>query len=138
MAPELDLEQIAERARSLLEPEAPLVDMLLDQRVACGLGNVYKSEVLFIAQRPPHRCLAAVGDRELLELYATGRRLLLQNLGGGPRITPFADDRAERLWVYRRWGRSCLCCLAKICYGRMGHHLRSTYWCPACQDHVSG
>ncbi|MGE5154312.1 MAG: DNA-formamidopyrimidine glycosylase family protein, partial [Bdellovibrio bacteriovorus] len=46
-------EQIRMRALALNPPDTPLVDLLLDQRVACGIGNVYKSEVLFLTRHPP-------------------------------------------------------------------------------------
>lgn len=47
------------RARALLDPQTPLIDVLLDQRVAAGIGNVFKSEVLFLERQAPLRTLQA-------------------------------------------------------------------------------
>jgi endonuclease-8 len=121
------------RARELLQPEAPLVDVLLDQRVACGIGNVYKSEVLFLEGHHPLARLSDTPDAVLVALYTTARDLLRRNLGGGPRVTRFADDGLGRLWVYRRKGEPCLRCGERVQALRAGKDLRSTYFCPACQ-----
>ena len=127
------LEGIAARARALLEPDALLVDVLLDQRVACGIGNVYKSEVLFLEARSPYARLGETSDKVLTGLYRRAAGLLRRNLGGGPRVTrPVADGRST-LWVYRRRGLPCLRCGAKVEGADLGRIPRSTYWCPGCQ-----
>ncbi|MGD8642912.1 MAG: DNA-formamidopyrimidine glycosylase family protein [Chromatiales bacterium] len=121
------------RAREILDPETPIADVLLDQRAACGIGNVYKSEVLFLAGQYPMTAFEAVGDPMLGKLYLIARRLLLKNLGGGPRVTRFEGDGAGSLWVYGRRDKACLECDSPIRYTRLGRHMRSTYWCPSCQ-----
>ncbi len=134
LAPNIELEKIPQRAREFLDPETPLVDVLLDQRVACGIGNVYKSEVLFIEKQNPFTPLEEIPKAKLKRLYSTARSLLRRNLGGGPRITRFSNDGAGRLWVYGRHGKPCLCCGDSIGYERSGTDMRSTYWCPTCQS----
>ena len=121
------------RARRLLSGTAPLVDVLLDQRPASGIGNVYKSEILFIAGLAPDLHLADLDDRRLSGLYALARDLLCSNLQGGRRDTRLADDELGPLWVYGRGGRPCLTCRTPIEGRRLGAGLRSTYWCPDCQ-----
>lgn len=121
------------RARELLDGDTPLVDLLLDQRVACGIGNVYKSEVLFLHALHPLRRLGSLADDALVLLYDTAHRLLRANLGGGPRITRIAEDGSSGLWVYGRAGQPCLRCRALVRRAYLGRHRRSTYWCPACQ-----
>jgi endonuclease VIII len=131
-------ERLRARALTLIPPEAPVVDVLLDQRVACGIGNVYKSEVLFIARRSPLLSLGDLTPEDFAELYLTAARLLRCNLGGGPRITrPIADGRGP-LWVYGRRGLPCLVCGAPVRRGRLGRNPRSTYWCPVCQVSSAG
>jgi endonuclease-8 len=124
---------MAQRAREFLEDDAPLTDVLLDQRIACGIGNVYKSEVLFIEGLPPLATLGMLGDEQLNRLYATAAQLIQRNLGGGPRVTRFESDGAGRLWVYGRGGLPCLRCDSRINSARMGKNHRSTYFCEQCQ-----
>lgn len=138
LAATIDLEALPARARAFLESHTLLVDVLLDQRVACGIGNVYKSEVLFIERQNPSTALGQLEDTNLRRLYEVGRELLQRNLGGGPRVTRFARDNAPRLWVYGRRGRPCLACGGEIRYARLGRGRRSTYWCPCCQEGQRG
>lgn len=132
--PEPDIAAAVKRAREFLAGDTLIGDVLLDQRAACGIGNVYKSEILFIHRRLPHALLASVTDAELASHYQLAANLLSRNLGGGKRVTRFERDKAGRLWVYRRRGLPCLRCDdGVIASARIGQHHRGTYWCPACQ-----
>jgi endonuclease-8 len=126
-------EELARRARAFLASEAPLADLLLDQRVASGVGNVYRSEVLFLERLHPLTPWTRLDERALERLVATAHRLLAANLGGGPRVTREVADGGDRLWVYRRAGLGCLECSTPIVTARLGRGLRSAYWCPRCQ-----
>ncbi|MCB1875600.1 MAG: Fpg/Nei family DNA glycosylase [Chromatiales bacterium] len=121
------------RVRQLLEPATPILDALLDQRPACGIGNVYKSELLFLERLAPTTPVAVVNDERLAELYLHARQLLAKNLGIGQRRTRFSNDALGPLWVYGRRGFPCLRCGTKINGRKLGKDLRSTYWCPRCQ-----
>ncbi|MCB1744040.1 MAG: formamidopyrimidine DNA glycosylase [Gammaproteobacteria bacterium] len=129
----LDTALIEARARSLLGADVPLAEVLLDQRVAAGIGNVYKSELLFIARLSPFRALGRTDSDTLRALYDRARQVLPRNIGGAPRTTREVADAAGRLWVYRRADRPCHVCRTPIRYVRAGRQHRSTYWCPACQ-----
>jgi endonuclease-8 len=129
----IDVEGIEARARAFLEPAEPLADVLLDQRVAAGIGNVYKSEVLFLCRIHPRTALGALTSRRLRALYETAHACLRRNLGRGPRSTRWVRDGRGRLWVYRRGGLPCLGCGTRIATARLGRGWRSTYWCPDCQ-----
>ncbi len=133
LALDADLGPVPLRAREFLDANVPLVDVLLDQRIASGIGNVYKSEVLFVGRKHPLRTLGKTSNSELQSLYARARDLLRRNLGGGPRVTRFIPDGRGSLWVYARRGQPCLRCGTRIRVDRMGRDMRSTYWCPACQ-----
>jgi endonuclease-8 len=130
--PEADV--LVGRARAFLGPDVPLVDLLLDQRVAAGIGNVYKSEVLFLERQPPLARLGGTPSSAIGALFRTAAELLRQNLQGGPRVTRPTDDGRGSLWVYGRAGLPCLRCGAGIRRGSMGANPRVTYWCPSCQD----
>ncbi|MFB1490912.1 DNA-formamidopyrimidine glycosylase family protein [Thiocapsa sp. C4-3m] len=91
-------ESLLRRARELLLPDTELVDLLLDQRIASGIGNVYKSEVLFLERCAPRTRFGDISEETFAALYRTAERLLLSNLGGGPRVTRTADDGRGILW----------------------------------------
>jgi len=128
----VDLEAIVERARKLA-PDQPLATVLLDQRVASGIGNVYKSEVLFLTGHAPATPLPRVTDEAIADIYREAREQLRANVGRAFRTT---TGTRPRLWVYRRSRQPCLRCGCVIAFARMGRG-RSTYWCPACQPPVS-
>lgn len=112
----------------------PLIDVLLDQRVACGIGNVYKSELLFLQEQAPLKQLGDTSDETLEQLYRRAAELLLRNTGTGPRTTRPGHTNGARLWVYGRGSRPCLVCGETIKMRTMGKDSRSTYWCPRCQN----
>ena len=120
-------------------------DALLNQRVMAGVGNVYKSEVLFARGVDPFRTVATLTDDELRGLIETARRFLLANVGGGLapmttytgyRRTTRRDDPGERLHVYGRARLPCRRCGTAIEVRAQGADARLTYWCPKCQSTV--
>jgi endonuclease VIII len=122
-----DLETALARLDAL-DPTAPVAVALLDQRVAAGIGNVYRSEVLWACRQDPFAPLAEVGPEARRRLYGAAHDLLRANLGPGPRRTV-----PDGLAVYDRAGRACLRCGGRITVGRIGDQARAAWWCPACQ-----
>lgn len=121
-----DLDEILRRLDRLDATELGVA--LLDQRIACGVGNVFKSEICFACRADPFapvRALDVVLRRDLIE---TAARLLRANLRPGPRVT-YQGGCA----VYRRARRPCPRCGTAVRSRRQGEHARSTYWCPQCQ-----
>ncbi len=137
IADDIDVDALVRRAREFLEPDAPLIDVLLDQRIASGIGNVYKSEVLFIRRLAPGTRLGDVADGQLAACFSLAADLLKKNLGGGMRVTRFDNDSAGRVWVYGRTGQPCLECDTPIRSRRMGKNHRGTFWCPTCQSRTA-
>lgn len=130
-----DAPAVVARAQRLLPAHTPLVDILLDQSVACGIGNVYKSELAFLFRIAPMTPLASIDADVFARLYAQARVLLSKNLSGGPRRTRFSGaDNSARHWVYRRAHEPCFRCGSAIRSERLGRNSRSTYWCPNCQQ----
>jgi endonuclease-8 len=121
----------------------PIAEVLLDQRVMSGVGNVFKSEILFVCGVHPWTPTGALDDDAAVDLVRAARRLLQVNASDGPRAAngPFAGRRrttgrlnpAERLWVYGRGGRPCFRCGSAIKSAKQGLAARTTYWCPGCQ-----
>ena len=121
-------------------PETQLGALLLDQRVASGIGNVYKSEVLFLERLDPFAPIASLSDDALARLYARARTLMQQNLGPWGRTTTRDMTRGgpaprgeARVHVYRRSGHPCRACGTIIRSAAQGDPPRTTYWCPTCQ-----
>jgi endonuclease VIII len=133
LAEPLDPVVMVQRLRQLADGGAPVVDVLLDQRIACGIGNVYKSEVLFLHGVYPRTPVRDCDDDLFAALYLEAARLLARNTRGGPRVTRWSNDDAGRLWVYGRTGRPCHRCDTGVVSAALGRGLRSTFWCPVCQ-----
>jgi endonuclease-8 len=117
---------------------AAIAEALLDQRALAGIGNVYKSEILWIERVSPFATVGELDGDVLGRLVATARRLLLANADrrrGAERTTTTGDRRAPGpLYAYGRTGRPCRRCGGPIASTRQGQNLpRTTYWCPACQ-----
>jgi len=104
---------------------------LLDQSRLAGIGNVYKSEVLFLCGVDPSAAVSGLADDTLDRIIATARVEMRRNLDSAVRTTRGGARGGH--WVYRRAGQPCLRCGATIERRRQGHPPRSTYSCPACQ-----
>lgn len=122
------LDQVVERAASIPVAGGTLGEALLDQRIAAGIGNVYKSEVCFAVGVDPGTPLEAVDEPTRRRVWSTAARLLQANLGQAERRTHPAG-----LAVYGRRGQPCHRCGTPIRMTRHGDLARSTYWCPTCQ-----
>jgi endonuclease-8 len=110
----------------------PIGEAVMNQTIVCGIGNIYKSEVLFLRHLDPFCHVKTLSDEQITELLATARRLMRRNLGGHLRQTRFTGDGA-RLWVYGRSGQRCFECGHRIQTRRQGSLGRITFWCPNCQ-----
>lgn len=126
-----DEDEAVRRFRALEDRE--IADALLVQRAAAGIGNVYKSEVLFLERLAPRTQLSAVTDEKLRAILRRASTLLRANLKPGPRTTR-ASLGSSKLWVYNRGGKPCWKCQTPIQRFMQGPSPgRSTYWCPECQ-----
>jgi endonuclease VIII len=131
------------RARFLQHAEEEVGNVLLNQRVMAGIGNVFKSEICFACQIHPFRTVASLRPAEVECLLDTARRFLSANVaeGAGDGIVTYTGGRrttgssnpAARLWVYKRAGESCRRCGTTILTRKQGIGARSTFWCPECQ-----
>ena len=124
------------RARTELE----IADALLDQTAIAGIGNVYKSEVLFAARVNPFLPVPDVTDDRMRALIAVAVRLMRVNVSpagerrlGTQRRTTGRLDPSAALWVYGRGGQPCRRCGTPISRAKQGPYARSTYWCARCQ-----
>jgi endonuclease-8 len=136
-----DADEALRRMRA--RPEEPVADVLLNQRVLAGIGNVYKSEVLFLARVNPAVPIARINDERLREIIAVARHVLRDNVveRSGPGMVTYQSGRRttgrmrleDRLWVYSRGGKPCRRCGSAIASQKTSDDARATYWCPSCQ-----
>lgn len=122
MADPPDLDAMLARFRSARRSRQ-VGEALLDQRLVSGIGNMWKAEALFTAGISPWRRLADLDDDELRGALAEAAALMQ------------AGRRGHR--VYRRAGRPCGRCGARIRSYPQGDDARVAYWCPACQAGTS-
>jgi len=122
-----------------------IADALLNQRVVAGIGNVFKSEILYLAGLDPFAPVSSLDETELDRVIEISRTQLTANVMSrsqtlsvavGRRTTRSLDPR-EKLWVYGRAGKPCRRCGAAILSRKTGVDARLTYWCPACQPERS-
>ena len=123
-------------ARISARQDTEIADVLLNQRVVAGIGNVFKSEVLFLAGISPFVAVSNVAETDLKRLIAISRKQLRYNVTHerSDRVTTGSMDRSTKLWVYGRGGAPCRRCATPIAYRKQGVHARGTYWCPRCQN----
>jgi endonuclease VIII len=98
-------------------------DALLDQRLVAGIGNVWRSEALWLARVSPWRSAASLDNAELRRVMDAAASLMRRAVDTG---------REERA-VYRHAGRPCPRCGDTIRSRGQGDANRIAYWCPTCQ-----
>ena len=110
-------------------------DVLLDQRVVAGIGNVFRSELLFLAGVDPRAAAGTLTPAQCAALVERAVVLLRANarLGAGRRVTTGRLAPGEALWVYQRTGRPCRRCGTTILSAAEAPLARRVYWCPRCQ-----
>ena len=120
--------------RLLREPERSVGEALLDQRNLAGIGNLYKSEVLFLRGVHPWTPVGDVPD--LHALVTLAQRLLEANKRRWEQVTTGDLRHGRQRYVYGRGGEPCRRCRTRVARAQQGDDPlteRVTYWCPSCQ-----
>ncbi|HEX4131954.1 MAG TPA: DNA-formamidopyrimidine glycosylase family protein [Pirellulales bacterium] len=128
----LDSAEVLRRFRA--SDALPLGEAVMNQRIVCGIGNIYKSETLFLAKANPFATVGEFSDERMIEIVERAQALMSANLDGASRRTRPALS-GPRMWVYGRSGEPCFNCGTTIELRRQGDLGRTTYWCPQCQGH---
>src|SRR5258708_4688736 len=115
-----DRDEALRRIRA--RPGEEIANVLLNQRVLAGIGNIWKSESLFCAGIDPFTHVADLDDEQLARIVDCARKLLLHSVKGR---STFA--------VYGRGGDPWRRCVTPIRYRKQGADARGTYWWPKCQ-----
>ncbi|MBE1487959.1 Fpg/Nei family DNA glycosylase [Plantactinospora soyae] len=120
----------AEAVRRLAaEPGRAIAEALLDQTNLAGIGNLYKSELLFLRGVSPWTPVRDVPD--LPGLVALAHRILMANRGRWTQSTTGSLHRGRTSYVYGRRSEPCRRCGATI--RKRDQDERVTFWCPTCQ-----
>lgn len=141
--PELDDSRAAEDrvVAAIRRKPTPIAQLLMDQSVISGIGNVYRAELLYRARLNPHTPGKNVSEDGVRALWRDWARLLAIGVRTGQMMT--MDDltpvdyakamasRDDRHWVYKREGLPCRVCGTHIVMEMMA--ARKLYWCPSCQ-----
>lgn len=120
---------------------APIGQLLMDQAVVAGIGNIYRAEMLYRARLDPFVPGNEVPSTKLQDLWddwvallktgvEVGRMMTIDDLTGDAYQRALADVR-HRHWVYGRAGEPCRTCGTSIALTEMQQ--RKLYWCPTCQ-----
>jgi endonuclease-8 len=118
----------------------PVGALLMDQTVIAGVGNVYRSELLFRHGIDPYRAGRAIREAEFDAAWTDLVGLMRVGLRCGKIIVvrPEHDHGAPsyapgrpRTYVYRRAGEPCRVCGVRIRTAELEG--RNVFWCPTCQ-----
>ncbi|HSQ70045.1 MAG TPA: bifunctional DNA-formamidopyrimidine glycosylase/DNA-(apurinic or apyrimidinic site) lyase [Steroidobacteraceae bacterium] len=135
LGPQFDADYLVRSARGR---RVALKQLLMDQRIVVGVGNIYASEALFHAGIDPRRAAGRVGERRLARLVGAVRDVLEAAIShGGTTLRDYVGAQGapgyfrQELFVYERGGEPCRRCGTPIRHIVQGQ--RSTYFCPRCQ-----
>lgn len=122
----------------------PIGDLLMDQEVIAGVGNVYRAEVLFRHRMHPLRPGRTLRSGQFRAIWEDLVVLMAEGVVTGridtvrPEHTPEAmgrpprvDDHGGEVYVYRRDGRACHVCGSTLRTSTLVG--RNLFWCPRCQ-----
>jgi DNA-formamidopyrimidine glycosylase len=122
----------------------PIGDLLMDQAVIAGVGNVYRAEILFRHRIHPLRPGRTLRRGQFLALWTDLVELMQEGVRTGridtvrPEHTPEAmgrppreDDHGGEVYVYRRHGQECLVCGSRVRTDTLAG--RNLFWCARCQ-----
>jgi endonuclease-8 len=122
LAPATEIADIRSRLRAS-DPSRPIGEVLVDQRLVSGIGNMWVAEALWHARVSPLHALGEVDDDELSLALAWAQRSMREAVAG---------SRTAHA-VYRRAGRGCPRCGTPVEFRGLGEANRTAYWCPTCQ-----
>lgn len=113
--------------RAMTHVTRQIGEVLLDQRVAAGIGNIWKSEACFACRVDPRTRVGSLPEHVLVQIYEAARELMTASVDG---------DRTFA--AYSRTGHPCPRCGTPISAYQLGDPPRWTWSCSSCQRHGTG
>ncbi len=124
-----DLGLVVNLLLSYQDGAARLGEVLLDQRVMFGLGNVFRCEALWVVGASPFAPIGQLGESDAVRVVNTAASLVRTQLQHG-------NGGVRELAVYGRTGQRCPRCPGTIDGVATGSQGRTLFWCPSCQSHL--
>ncbi|MGN6822958.1 MAG: DNA-formamidopyrimidine glycosylase family protein [Candidatus Nitrosocosmicus sp.] len=122
--------------RSIQNTNLLIAEALLDQQIVSGIGNKYKSEILFLCNLYPFKKIYSLSEYELDKIIYNIPKVLSYGYVNKGKTRPLLDGEKSSWntihWVFRRSGRPCWICSTKISSEKK-LTIRSTFWCSTCQ-----
>ncbi|GAC1306079.1 MAG: Fpg/Nei family DNA glycosylase [Vulcanimicrobiaceae bacterium] len=124
----------------IVTSRTPVGLQMMDQSVVAGIGNIYRSEALFLNGVNPRDPGPTLERKTWRKIWLDLVRLMAHGAEVGRIVTTWPKDRAkpkgavrsdDRFYVYHRTGLPCRRCGTPICTELLG--ARSVFWCPTCQ-----
>ncbi len=123
---------------ALSKKKGRIKEVLMDQSVIAGVGNIYSDEALWRAQVNPFRKTADLKEQELKKIYDSLQDVLQKSIKlRGESFSDYRDINGEKggfdkiRMAYRREGEKCRRCGTIIKRKKIGS--RSCHFCPVCQ-----
>ncbi len=131
-----DLAEVHQRIRA--QGDTPIGEVIMNQTVMAGIGNILKSEILFAAGIHPLRAAAGLDDDEVAQLVATSRDMMRRAYDTQGFVQVFLPPALRQAtgklgYVYGRSSQICMRCGGMIAMVRQGEMQRMTFFCPFCQ-----
>lgn len=112
--------------------------ILMNQEVIVGIGNIYSDEILWQAKIHPEKDALKLSEKELKRIYKAMKDILKKGVElRGTSISDYRDIEGKKgkfgdvIKVYRKEGEKCPICKSIIKRKKIGG--RSAYFCPSCQ-----
>ncbi|WP_148717251.1 bifunctional DNA-formamidopyrimidine glycosylase/DNA-(apurinic or apyrimidinic site) lyase [Chitinolyticbacter meiyuanensis] len=125
-------------AAQLARRQSAVKQVIMDNHIVVGVGNIYASESLFRARVDPRRAAASLSRIEIENLTKSVKETLADAIAqGGSTLRDFVDSDGRegyfllQCYAYGREGEPCRVCGTTIQQIRQGQ--RATYFCPSCQ-----
>ncbi len=125
-------------SQKLANRKAPIKQILMDNKIVVGIGNIYASESLFRAKINPKKQAKELSDEELNAIIGAAKHVLEKAIkAGGTTLKDFVsgDNKPgyfqQKLQVYGRKGKECFVCGEKIIVLKQSG--RASFYCPNCQ-----
>ena len=120
--------------------QIPIKQFIMDNKIICGIGNIYASESLFAVGINPTKSAKEVSQKEMTKLLKAMQEIIERSteLGGTTfdgkyvGIDGFAGGFKNELRVYGQDAQPCQICGTKI--QRIKQGARGTFYCPVCQQ----
>jgi formamidopyrimidine-DNA glycosylase len=122
----------------LKKKKGKIKQVLMDQKVISGIGNIYSDEALWMAKINPFRKVQEIKEEEMKKLYLAIKKILEigiqlhgESISDYRRIDGSKGEFDKWRKVYRREGEKCKRCQGKIVAKKLGQ--RTAHFCPICQ-----